>query len=78
MEIASAGSPQYSGYSYRDRSDVYQLALGAADVQRIREGARMVPFTALQGQIRMVPIEAAEFYAARAELAPRAGNEPAR
>ncbi len=78
MEIDSAGSPQYSGYSYRDRSDVYQLALGAADVQRIREGARMVPFTALQGQIRMVPIEVAEFYAARAELAPRAGNEPAR
>src|SRR6266446_5179689 len=70
MEIAAAGKPQYSGYSYRDRADIYQLALGGADVQRIREGARLVPFTALQGQIRIVPIEAAEFYVARAELQP--------
>ena len=66
MEIASAGIPQYSGYSYRDRADVYQLALGAADVQRLREGARLVPFTALQNQIRVAPVEAAEFYVVRA------------
>src|SRR5260221_7165695 len=66
MEIAAAGEPQYSAYSYRDRPDVYQLALGGADAQRIREGARMVPFTALQGQLRIVPIEAAELYAVRA------------
>ncbi len=74
MEIASAGTPQYSGYSYRDRADVYQLALGGAEVQRIREGARLVPFTALQSQIRSVPLDAAEFYAARAELLPGPGN----
>jgi hypothetical protein len=67
IEVASAGKPQYSGYSYRDRADVYHLALGAANVQRIREGARLVPFTALQSQIRIVPIEAAELYAVRAE-----------
>jgi hypothetical protein len=74
IEIASAGKPQYSGYSYRDRADVYHLALGAADVQRIREGARLVPFTALQSQIRIVPIEAAEFYLVRAEVLPHPGN----
>jgi len=74
MEIASAGNPQYNAYSYRDRADVYQLALGGAEVQRIREGARLVPFTALQSQIRVVPIEAAEFYTLRAELPPRPGN----
>lgn len=71
MEIVTAGKPQYSAYSYRDRADVYQLALGGADVQRIREGARLVPFTVLQGQIRSVPFEAAEFYVVRAELPPR-------
>ena len=65
MEIAVAGKPQYDGYSYRDRADVYQLALGSIEVRRIREGARLVPFTALQGQIRTVPVEAAEFYAVR-------------
>jgi len=74
MEIASTATPQYSGYSYRDRGDVYQLALGGAEVQRIREGARLVPFTALQGQIRIVPVEAAEFYVVRAELQPRPAN----
>jgi hypothetical protein len=74
MEITTAGKPQYSAYSYRDRADVYQLALRGADVQRIREGARLVPFTALQSQIRTVPLDAAEFYAARAELLPGPGN----
>ncbi|HXI39109.1 MAG TPA: hypothetical protein VNH83_03980 [Bryobacteraceae bacterium] len=66
MEILSAGKPRYGGYSYRDRADVYQLPLSGADIQRVREGARLVPFTALQGQIRMVPIEAAESYVVRA------------
>ena len=74
MEIASAGKPQYSGYSYRDRADVYQLALGHADVQRIHEGARLVPYTALQSQIHTVPVEAAEFYVVRAELQPGPGH----
>ena len=66
MEIASAGRLQYSGYSYRDRADIYQLALGSADVEHIREGAQLVPFTALQNQIRVVPVEAAEFFVVRA------------
>jgi len=66
MEIISAGKPRYGGYSYRDRADVYQLPLSGADIQRVREGARLVPFTALQGQIRMVPIDAAESYVVRA------------
>ena len=74
MEIVSAGTPQYSGYSYRDRADVYQLELGGADLQRIREGAQLVPFTALQGQIRIVPVEAAEFYVGRAGQSPESGN----
>jgi hypothetical protein len=68
MEIASTCKPRYSSYSYRDRADVYQLTLGSAEVQRIREGARLVPFTALQSQIRIVPVEAAELYVVRAEL----------
>ena len=74
IDLASAGKPQYSGYSYRERADVFQLTLVGADVQRIREGARFVPFTALQSQIRIVPIEAAEFYVGRGELSPRPGN----
>jgi hypothetical protein len=74
MEIAPAGKPQYSAYSYRDRADVYQMALGGADVQRIREGARLVPFTALQSQIRGVPVDTAEFYVVRAEQQP--GSSP--
>jgi len=74
MEIASSGKPQYGSYSYRDRADVYQLPLSGTDIERIREGARLLPFTALQSQIRMVPIEAAESYVVRAELAPKPGG----
>jgi hypothetical protein len=68
MEIAAAGKPYYSDYCYRDRADVYRLALGAPEAQRVHEGARLVPYTALQGQLRNVPIDSAEFYVVRADL----------
>src|SRR5438067_8789938 len=37
MEIATSGTPQYTGYSYRDRADVYQLPLGGTGSRRIHE-----------------------------------------
>jgi hypothetical protein len=71
MEIAAAEEPRYGDYSYRDRADVYQRRLGLPEAERVHEGARMVPYTALQGQIRSVPIESVEFYLVRADLPSR-------
>jgi hypothetical protein len=65
MQIAAAGAPHYSGYSYRDRADLYQLPLGGPEARRIREASRLVSYTALEAQIRNTPIDSAEFYVNR-------------
>src|SRR5579864_794048 len=65
MSIAESHESQYSGYSYRDRADVFHLPLSAPDVQHIREAARLVRYTALQAQIRNVAIESARLYVPR-------------
>jgi hypothetical protein len=65
MSIADSGASRYGGYSYRDRADVFHLPLPAADLKHIREAARLVRYTALQAQIRNVPIESAELYVVR-------------
>jgi len=65
MAMAESCEPQYGGYSYRDRSDLFHLPLAAPDVQRIREAACLVRYTALQTQIRNAPVESADLYVVR-------------
>jgi|SRR5579863_498563 len=65
MRIAAAGEPRYSEYSYREHADVYQLRIGAADAQRVREASRLVRYSALELQIRNAPIDAADLYVVR-------------
>ena len=65
MDIAGAGQPHYSDYSYRDHADIYQLTLDGPQVRRVHEGSRLVRYTALETQIRNAPINSAEFYVAR-------------
>jgi hypothetical protein len=67
MDIAATGGPRYSGYSYRDRADVYQLALGAPEILRVHEAAHRVPYTALETQIRGAQIESVELYVVRGD-----------
>src|SRR5712692_3330563 len=67
MDVAATGNPQYSEYSYRDRADIYRLAMDGPKAQRIREGSRLVRFTALETQIRNAIIESAEFCVVRAD-----------
>jgi len=67
MDVGAAGNPQYSEYSYRDRADIYRLAMDGPKAQRIREGSRLVRFTALETQIRNAIIESAEFCVVRAD-----------
>ena len=65
MQIATAGEPLYSEYSYREHADVYQLPLGTPEAQRVHEAARLVRYTALEMQIRNAPIDAIELYVRR-------------
>lgn len=65
MQIAASGAPQYAGYSYRDRADLYQLPLGGPEARRIREASRLVSYTAMEAQIRNTPFDSAEFYVVR-------------
>ena len=66
MSIAAAATPRYAAYSYRDRADVFNLALTPAHAQRVRDAARFIRYTALQSQVKTAPIESVELYVARA------------
>ena len=65
MWMAETGNIQYAAYSYRDRADVFTLTLTALDAQRLRDSARGVRYTALQGQIRNGQFEFMELYVVR-------------
>jgi hypothetical protein len=66
MTLAESAHPQYAGYSYRDRADIYQARLAAPEAQQLRSAARLIRYTALEAQIRTAQIESAELYVARA------------
>jgi hypothetical protein len=68
MGIAGARAPRYSDYSYRDRADIYQLALDSLAAQRLREASRLLRYTALEVQLRAAPLESAELHVVRGEL----------
>jgi hypothetical protein len=65
MHIAESGSPRYRDYSYRDRADVYELAVGGPEAQHLRDASRLVRYTALEAQLRNATIESAELYVMR-------------
>jgi hypothetical protein len=71
MGIAASRVPRYCDYSYRDRADIYQLALDPQDAKRIRDASRLVRYTALEAQILIAPIESLELYVIREEILPR-------
>ncbi|MBZ5591569.1 MAG: hypothetical protein LAP39_04995 [Acidobacteriia bacterium] len=71
MKIAASRVPRYCDYSYRDRADIYQLALDPLDAKRVREASRLVRYTALEAQIRGAVIESVELYVVREEILPR-------
>jgi len=67
MELALSGELRYSDYSYRDRADVYRLSIDPVAAQRLRDAARLLRFSALEAQIRVVPIESLDLYVLRPE-----------
>jgi hypothetical protein len=71
MGIMTPRVPRYCDYSYRDRADIYQLALDPTGAKRVREASRLMRYTALEAQIRGAAIESVELYVVREEILPR-------
>jgi hypothetical protein len=65
MEVVSAASPRYAGYSYREGTDRYTRPLTVAETTRLREGCGTVPYTTVREQIRSVAFVEAELFATR-------------
>lgn len=63
MEIA--GGAVYSGYSYRDRADLYVRDFSANEVERLRAASEALRYSTLRDQIKVVGFAMAELYASR-------------
>jgi hypothetical protein len=66
MEVVAATAPQYSGYSYRDRSDRYLREFSRADLDKLRAAGGLVRYSTLRDQLRSVAFTHAELYTTRA------------
>ena len=65
MRVASLAAPAYAGYSYRERCDRYVREFTAAELETIRDAARLIRYTTLSEQIRTQPFTHAELLATR-------------
>lgn len=65
MELASAAAPQYVDYSYKHRTDRYEIALAPEAAARLRERAAALRYTRLETQVRAAVIHAVEFHVTR-------------
>jgi hypothetical protein len=62
---ALARGVTYVGYSYKERADMYHLAVDAAGQQTLRDAARLLPFSALVGQIERAVLDSIDFFVKR-------------
>ena len=60
-----AGTPDYAGYSYRERADVYRVSLPRASKALLVEAARLSPYTSLPRQIEAAAVDIIEYYVKR-------------
>ena len=65
MEIAVSGGAVYSGYSYRDRADLYVRNFAANEVERLRAASQALRYSTLRDQIEVTAFGMAELYAIR-------------
>ena len=57
--------PEYAGYSYRERADMYRWRPDGAGVARIQEAAKLLAFSSYEAQIRSGSVNAIELYVRR-------------
>jgi hypothetical protein len=65
MGVASTGTREYTGYSYRDRCDRYRRDLLHAEAEQIRAAGESVKYSTLRDQIRTVGFTGIELFAGR-------------
>lgn len=64
--LREAAAPDYVSYAYKERADLYRVALTAEAITRIADAARLLPFTDLAMQIRNARISTIELLVRRA------------
>jgi len=67
MDVIAASSPEYSGYSYRDRSDRYLRELSRGEMERLRAARDLVRYSTMRDLLRSVAFTQAEIFTIRAE-----------
>ena len=55
----------YSGYSYKERADMYRLVLDHTQQAQVRAAARLSPFSTLSRQIETAALYSIEFFVTR-------------
>ncbi len=65
MDVVNESRLEYAGYSYRRQADHYRLEISPAGMERMKEGAGLVPFSALRAQLRQGTVRVVEFFALR-------------
>src|SRR5438046_1734000 len=65
MKVTAASSPEYAGYSYRERCDRYLRVFSHAEIVEIRAAASAVQYSTLRDQIRETAFTGAELFACR-------------
>jgi hypothetical protein len=67
MDVIAASSPEYSGYSYRDRSDRYLRELSRDEMEKLRAARDLVRYSTMRDLLRSVAFTQAEIFTVRAE-----------
>ncbi|MCU1236073.1 MAG: hypothetical protein JWP63_4040 [Candidatus Solibacter sp.] len=65
MEVLGAPAPEYSGYSYRDRSDRFVRELSVVEVAKLRGACDLVRYSTLRDLLRTIGFTQAEIYTTR-------------
>ena len=52
---------QYSGYSYRDKGDIYRVAVSRAEQVALQEASRLISYATLARQLSVLGVDAIEF-----------------
>jgi hypothetical protein len=65
MDVVDEGGLEYAGYSYRQQTDRYRLEISPAGIERLNESAGLLPYSALEAQIRKGSVRVADFFVDR-------------
>jgi len=63
--IELANDVSYSGYSYKERADIYRVTLDPPQRQRLREASRLSPYSSISKQMEGAVLDTIEFFVKR-------------